>query len=29
MDAMTMTYPVDKGDVLKKIKAGDHIMATV
>lgn len=29
MDAMTMSYPVDKPDVLKKVKAGDTIMATV
>jgi Cu/Ag efflux protein CusF len=29
MDAMTMSYPVDKPDVLKKIKVGDAIMATV
>jgi Cu/Ag efflux protein CusF len=29
MDAMTMTYPVDKTDVLKKVKVGDTIMATV
>jgi hypothetical protein len=29
MDAMSMTYPVDKPDVLKKVKAGDQIMATV
>ncbi|MEO8053358.1 MAG: copper-binding protein [Acidobacteriota bacterium] len=29
MDAMTMSYPVDKPDVLKKVKVGDMIMATV
>jgi Cu/Ag efflux protein CusF len=29
MDAMTMSYPVDKPDVLKKVKVGDTIMATV
>jgi Cu/Ag efflux protein CusF len=29
MDAMTMSYPVDKPDALKKVKVGDTIMATV
>ena len=29
MDAMKMTYPVDKPDVLKVVKVGDNIMATV
>ena len=29
MDAMTMTYPVDKPDVLKMVKVGDQVMATV
>ena len=29
MDAMTMSYPVDKPDVLKKVRVGDTIMATV
>ena len=28
MDAMTMSYPVDKPDVLKKVRAGDTITAT-
>jgi Cu/Ag efflux protein CusF len=27
MDAMTMSYPVDKPDVLKRVKVGDTIMA--
>src|SRR5258708_17849361 len=29
MDAMTMTYKVDKPDVLKMVKVGDQIMAAV
>ena len=29
MDAMTMPYKVDKPDILKKVKAGDQIKATV
>src|SRR3954470_16107000 len=29
MDAMTMPYKVDKADVLKNVKVGDRISATV
>ena len=29
MDAMTMSYKVDDAAILKKVKAGDQIMATV
>lgn len=29
MDAMVMAYKVDKPDILKKVKAGDKISATV
>jgi len=29
MDAMTMPYKVDKPDILKKVKVGDQIKATV
>ena len=29
MDAMTMSYPMDKPEVLKKVKVGDTIMPTV
>jgi Cu/Ag efflux protein CusF len=29
MDAMTMPYKVDKPDILKKVKVGDQISATV
>ena len=29
MDAMTMPYKVDKADILKQVKVGDQITATV
>jgi len=29
MEAMTMSYPVEELEVLKKVKVGDRIMATV